>query len=149
MMKEKILVLDNKGIFLKMFKRKFKEKFEFCEASLLFENGNQSNGFDRSVFVIYDRKELTDFIKLELTSSNIMVCLFDKQLHDSLSYYAEIKEIVLIDASKTKMELYKDLDVYFGTISNCIKPKPENKTSLFYQKIQQMQFEKFQEALFL
>ena len=146
MRKEKIIVRDNKKIFLKMFKRKFKENFEFYGSSLL-EKGNESEEFDRYIFVIYNRQELTDFLKLEIKSANIMVCLYDKQLHDSLSYFAEIKKIVLTDASKTKMELHKDLDVYFNNASNLVAPKQE--TSLFYQKIQQMQFEKFHDALFL
>lgn len=146
MRKEKIVVRDNKKLFLKMFKRKFKEKFEFSEASFLLENINDSKSFDRSVFVIYDKSELTDFFKLEIKSSNIMVCLFDKQLHDSLSYFAEMKKIILIDASKTKMELYKDLEAYFNNTYNLVEEKPVNS---LYKKIKQMQFEKFQEALFL
>lgn len=137
---------DNKGIFLKMFKRKFKDKFEFSVKSFELEKGADSKGFDRSVYVIYNKAELTDFLKLEMQSSNCMVCLFDNQFYDSLSYFAEMNKIVLIDASKTKMELYKDLDSYFNTSSDSKESEPI--VSLFYQKIQQLQFEKFQKALF-
>lgn len=147
MRKEKVLVRDNKGIFLKMFKRKFKDKFEFFMKSFELENEIESKGFDRSVFVIYNKAELTDFLKLEIQSSNIVVCLFEKQFYDSLSYFAEMNKIVLIDASKTKMELYKDLEAYFNASSNADKYKPTS--SLFYQKIEQLQFEKFQKFLFL
>jgi hypothetical protein len=147
MEKERILVRDNKGIFVKMCRRKFKDEFEFSEDSFLLENGNKPDDFDRSIFVVYNKSELTDFFKLDIKGSSIMICVFDKQLYDSLSFFAEMKKIIIIDASKTKMEIFKDLDLYFNHKADAEIKLQE--TSLSYRRIRQMQFEKFREALFL
>ena len=102
--KEKVLVRDNKGVFLKMFKRKFKNEFEFSEDSFLLENESKPNNFDRSIFVVYDKAELLEFLKLEKKGTNVMVCLFNKQLHNSFSFFKDIKNLFLIDGSKTRTE---------------------------------------------
>ncbi|WP_431242053.1 hypothetical protein ACQ9BO_19205 [Flavobacterium sp. P21] len=65
MEREKVLVRDNKGIFLKMFKRKFKEEFDFSEESFLLKNENDLKMYDRSIFVVYEKNELLEFLKLE------------------------------------------------------------------------------------
>ncbi|RXM45664.1 hypothetical protein BOW55_15785 [Flavobacterium sp. YO12] len=62
--KERVLVRDNKKVFLKMFKRKFKDEFEFSEDSFLLKNEEESKDFDRSIFVIYEKSELIDFFKI-------------------------------------------------------------------------------------
>ncbi|WP_164975049.1 hypothetical protein [Flavobacterium sp. YO12] len=47
-----------------MFKRKFKDEFEFSEDSFLLKNEEESKDFDRSIFVIYEKSELIDFFKI-------------------------------------------------------------------------------------
>lgn len=143
--KEKVLVRDNKGVFLKMFKRKFKNEFEFSEDSFLSKSENSSS-FDHSVFVVYEYSELLDFFELEGIQSNFIVCLFSKHLYNGLSMIEEIKDLLLIDASKTKTEIFEDLKVYFKKPSTLI-PKLANKK---FDKSQthEKQLEVLQRALF-
>ena len=144
--KEKVLVRDNKGVFLKMFKRKFKNEFEFSEDSFLLENESKPNNFDRSIFVVYDKAELLEFLKLEKKGTNVMVCLFNKQLHNSFSFFKDIKNLFLIDGSKTRTEIFKDLAVYFNSKSDFVPKIPDMKLSGLNSS--QMKFDNLQKALF-
>ncbi|GAA3783115.1 hypothetical protein [Flavobacterium ginsengiterrae] len=129
-----------------MFKRKFKSDFEFSEDSFLLENGSKSSEFDRSIFVVYDKTELLDFLKLEKKGKNVMVCLFNKQLHNSFSFFKDIKNLFLVDGSKNRTEIFKDLNVYFESKSNFVPKIPDIKLSNISSS--QMQFDNFQKALF-
>ncbi|HEY1196071.1 MULTISPECIES: hypothetical protein [Flavobacterium] len=144
--KEKVLVRDNKGIFLKMFKRKFKNEFEFCEESFLLQNEKTSKGFDHSVFVVYEYSELLDFFELDGINTNFMVCLFSKHLYNSLSRIEEIKDLILIDASKTKTEIFEDLKLCFKNSSGLI-PQLSNK-NFSKSKMPKKQLEVLQRALY-
>ena len=129
-----------------MFKRKFKSDFEFSEDSFLLENGSKSSEFDRSIFVVYEKAELLDFLKLEKKGKNVMVCLFNKQLHNSFSFFKDIKNLFLIDGSKNRTEIFKDLNAYFESKSNFVPKIPDIKLSNISSS--QMQFDNFQKALF-
>lgn len=113
--KEQVLVRDNKGIFLKMFKRKFKDQFDFSENPLFSKFKYETTKFDRYIYVVYDKFELLEFLKIEQHNTNVLVCLFDKQLYSSLLLLEEIKNLVLVDSSKTRTEIIKDLKAYFKT----------------------------------
>lgn len=113
MEREKVLVRDNRGIFLKMFKRKFKDEFDFSGNSFLIENESDYTNFDRSIFVVYDKTEMIDYLKLETKGTNVLVCLFNKQLYNSLMFLQEINNLILLDQSKTKTEIVKDLKAHF------------------------------------
>ncbi|SHM43005.1 hypothetical protein [Flavobacterium saccharophilum] len=121
MIKKRVLVRDNKGVFLRMFKRKFKDEFEFSEDSFLLQNEDKLNKFDYSVFVVYDYSELVEFFELDSVRTNFTVCLFSKHLYNSLSLIEEIKDLILIDASKNKTELFEDLKLYFKKSSGSVK----------------------------
>lgn len=144
--KEKVLVRDNKGVFLKMFKRKFKNEFEFCEESFLLQNEKKSKGFDHSVFVVYEYSELLDFFELDGINTNFMVCLFSKHLYNSLSRIEEIKDLILIDASKTKTEIFEDLKLCFKNSSTII-PQFSNR-GFSKSKMPKKQLEVLQRALY-
>lgn len=113
MEKKRILVRDNKGIFLKMFKRKFKNEFDFIESSFSYQNANNDISFDRSIFVIYEKAELIAFFKLEKKGSENLVCLFNKELYQSISFLEELHDVVFIDGMKTRTEIFKDLKLHF------------------------------------
>jgi hypothetical protein len=113
MKKEKVLVRDNQGTFLKMFKRKFKDEFEFYENSFEAINENETVEFDRCIYVVYDKSEFLDFLKLDKKGTNVLVCLFDKQLYSSLAFLEELKNLILLDGSKNKAEIIQDLKLYF------------------------------------
>ncbi|MCC9064678.1 hypothetical protein [Flavobacterium piscisymbiosum] len=62
--KTKVLVRDPRGLFNKIFKKDLTHEFELTDNSFLTENKN-INDFDRFIFVIYNKLELSDFLKLE------------------------------------------------------------------------------------
>lgn len=146
MIKKRVLVRDNKGIFLKMFKRKFKDEFEFSEDSFLLKNKNKLHNFDYSVFVVYDYSELVEFFELDSIRTNFTVCLFSKHLYNSLSLIEEIKDLVLIDASKNKAELFEDLKLYFKKPARLIPKIARRK--IVDSKISKIQLDILQKALF-
>lgn len=122
MEKKRILVRDNKGFFLKMFKKKLNNEFSFFENSFLYTNKNESTEFDRSIFVIYDKFELVEFLRLDKKGANVLVCLFNKQLYDSLSFLEEVKSLILLDNFKTGDEITKELKSHFKDYSD-LEPK--------------------------
>lgn len=129
-----------------MFRRKFKGDFEFYENSFLLKNDIESCDFDRSVFVIYDKSELIEFLKLKKKGTNVMICFFNKQLLNSLIFLDEIKNVKLIDASRSRTEITADLKLYFNNTSDYIAKIPEIKFSR--RNIYKAQFDDFQKALF-
>lgn len=63
MKKEKVLIQDNKGMFLKMFKKELVDEFQFTETSTKINHQTQLQAFNRFVYVTYDKAELIDFLK--------------------------------------------------------------------------------------
>jgi hypothetical protein len=139
-------LLDNKGIFLKMFKRKFKNEFDFTEDTFLLKNENDFENFDRSIFVVYDKSEMIEYLKLEKKGANVLVCLFNKQLYGSLTFMNEINNLVLLDGSKTKPEIVKDLKLH---LKRTLQPEEQAAKTVFTNStIFQTQFYNFYKALF-
>lgn len=119
MKKEKVLLQDEKGVFMKMFKKELVEEFQFIETSTIKNFQNQLLVFDRFVYVTYNKAELIDFLKLNKRGSNVLVCLFDKQLQTNVSFMEEIHDLVLLDGYKTKKESIKDLMIHLkNTLPN-------------------------------
>lgn len=146
MEKERILVRDNKGVFLKMFKRNFREEFDFFENSFLYQNENESKEFDRSIFVIYDKSELIEFLKLNKSEINALVCLFNKQLYDSLSFLEEAKSLILLDNSKTRTQIVKELKLHFDNKRGFVSEVSEMKFAA--SNTASTQFNNFYKALY-
>lgn len=111
MKKGNILVYDSRGVFFKMFKRTFKDEFNFSEY-LLDQHHNEFKKSDRSIFVVYEEKELLDFLNLDKEGLNILVCLFNKHLYSSLSFLEESNNLILLDESKTKHEMVQNLKAH-------------------------------------
>lgn len=146
MEKERVLVCDNKGIFLKMFKRRFKNEFDFFENSFLSKNENEAVKFDRSIYVVYDKSELVEFLQLEKKGTNVLVCLFNRQLYDSLSFLQEVKSLILLDSSKTRIEIIKELKSHFKNKSDLVPETSEMKFAA--SNIMSIKFNNFYKALF-
>ncbi|MFB9076008.1 hypothetical protein ACFFLS_13815 [Flavobacterium procerum] len=128
-----------------MFKRKFKEEFDFFE-DLLFSKTNESISFDRYIYVVYDKFELLQFFKMEQKDKNVLVCLFDKQLYNSLFFLEEIKNFILLDASKTRTEIIKDLKAHFKSNSGVTSKKI--KRNIANAQILQSKFNNYYKAMF-
>lgn len=146
MEKEKVLVCDNKKIFLKMFKRRFKDEFDFFECPLVLHDEKKSKDFDRSIFVVYDKFEMINYLKLATGENNILVCLFNKQLYDSLRFLEELNSLILLDDSKTRMDIVKELKDHLKS-----KPKHEceiDKKRFPSTSVLHTQFHNFYKALF-
>jgi len=110
MEKERVLVRDNKGVFLKMFKRKFKDEFEFSEKSFFDHNEEEAKEYDRIVYVVHTREELLGFLQ-ENRTTNVLVCLFNKQFYTSLAFI--VNNLILFDESKTSREIFRELKTFF------------------------------------
>jgi len=145
MKKDRILVHDKKGNFLKMFKRKLKVEFDFYTTSL-FVTENQSNDFDYSIFVIYDKTELIEYLKCDKKDSNNLLCLFDKRLFSSLNLLEGIKNLILIDDSKTRKEVIKELKLHF---ENDFENEEQQKSVFTNSTVHQNQFQNLYKALYL
>ena len=129
-----------------MFKRKFKDEFDFSGNTFLIENENDYKNFDRSIFVVYDKSEMIEYLKLEKKGSNVLVCVFNKQLYSSLTFLQEINNLILLDESKTKPEIVKDLKAHFKKTP---EPAEQASTPLFGSPvIFQTQFHNLYNALF-
>lgn len=111
-MKEKVLVFDSKGTFLKMFKRRFKEELDFMEDSVF--NQKVTKESDHVVFVIHNHNELLNFLSQEKRAPNVLVCLFNVQFYRSLSFLGGINNLILFDESKTRAEIFKELKAFFS-----------------------------------
>ncbi|MDQ6471700.1 hypothetical protein RB619_13675 [Flavobacterium sp. LHD-80] len=146
MEKESVLVRDNKGIFLKMFKRRFKEEFDFSECSFLLQDENKAKDFNHSIFVVYDKFEMIEYLKLEKKGNNILVCLFNKQLYGSLAFLEEINNLILLDDSKTRIEIIKELKEH---LKNKLGYKLQSSEKRFPNTpVLHTQFHNFYKALF-
>ncbi|KFF03396.1 hypothetical protein [Flavobacterium reichenbachii] len=147
MEKERILVCDNKGTFLKMFKRKFKEEFDFSEHPLMFDCKNIPEVFDHFVYVIYDKAELIHFLKNGNKAANGLLFLFDGQLYSNLFLLEEVNSLFLLDGTKTRIEIIKELKIHFH---KSVTDSPvKSETQFINSNILEMQFKDYYKALFL
>lgn len=145
MEKERVLVYDNNKVFLKMFKRKFEKEFDFTESYFLKENKVESRDFDRFIYVVHDKIELLEFLKLNKKDTNVLVCLFDKLLYNSMSFLEERNSLILLDSSKTRSEIVKELKTYFSKPDPALQiPEAKFPVSNYLQT----QFNSFHKALF-
>jgi len=144
MQKEQILVRDRQRIFLKMFRRRFKEKFDFSEDTA--SKKNNVKVFDRVVYVIYDKLEVLDFLKESSKNKNVLVCLFNKQFYKSLSFLEEINSLILFDESKTRCEILKELESHFERKINITSEKENDPVT--NSNLMQTQFHDYYKALF-
>jgi hypothetical protein len=126
--KKNILICDNKKVFVKMFKKKFNNEFEFTDAFFMDEEENKIKNFDRLIFVVYNKFELIEFLKLYKEGTDILVCVFNKQLYNSLSFLEEFNNLFLLDGSKTRKEIIIDLR---SNLKNVFNFKQQFSESMF------------------
>jgi len=142
MEKKRVLVSDSQGAFLKMFKRKFKEEFDFIEDS--FFNRKETKEFDHILLMIHNHNELLNFLALEKKESNVLVCLFNLQFYRSLSFLAETNNLILFDESKTRNEILKELKTFFETKSD----SKTSKTPFLPLKFSQKKVQEYYKAMY-
>jgi hypothetical protein len=116
--KKNILICDNKKVFVKMFKKKFNNEIEFIDAFFVEDKENKIKNFDRLIFVVYNKFELIEFLKLYKEGTDILVCVFNKQLYNSLSFLEEFNNLFLLDGSKTRKEIIIDLRANLKNVFN-------------------------------
>jgi hypothetical protein len=130
--KKNILVCDNKKVFMKMFKRKFSAEFEFIDNAALNESEDNVTNFDKLVLVVYNKFELIEFLKLYKKGTNVLVCIFNKNLYTSLTFLEEFNDLVLLDGSKTRKEIMIDLRLNIESSLNFKQQLPESVFSNYY-----------------
>lgn len=113
MEKIQVLVRDDKGLFLKMFKNNFADEFKFTQDSFLISKKLKSQGLNRSIFVVYSHQELIEFLKLEKKGTTALVCLFDEMLYSNLPVLEEINKLVVLGGYQTKRVIVNELKTYF------------------------------------
>ncbi len=113
MEKIQVLVRDDKGLFLKMFKNNFKDEFKFTQDSFLSSNKSRVQGLNSSIFVVYSHHELIEFLKLEKKGTTALVCLFDEMLYSNLPVLEEINKLVVLGGYQTKRVIVNELKSYF------------------------------------
>ena len=141
MAKKKVLVFDSKGVFLKMFKRRFKDQFEFIEDSFLHETVKES---DRIVYVIYNHNELLQFLSQDKKEANTLVCLFNVQFYRSLSFLEVTDNVMLFDETKTRTEILKELKEFFNSKLDF----KMDKKKFISSKISQRKFQEYYKAIY-
>jgi hypothetical protein len=142
MQKEKVLVCDNSATFLKMFKRKLKEEFDFFEELLLNDKGRKE--FDHVIYVINDRREFLSFLSQEKKESHALVCLFDIHLYRSISFLEESYNFILFDESKTRTEILKELKKFFRSKLDFKSERESFKSS----RVSQERFLEYYKAIY-
>jgi hypothetical protein len=111
--KIKIWVNDNRGHFLKLFRKELTDEFEFIVNPIFsFNSQIVMASFDHFVFVVYNKAELIDFLTIEKKGSIILVCLFNKRLYTNASFIEEINDLIVLDGYKTKRIIIKDLKLH-------------------------------------
>lgn len=111
MKKEQVLICDNKGNFLKMFRRNFKEEYDFVEGPLSFEGEKQV--FRRTVYVIYEHDDLLNFMQKGKNGADELVCIFNRQFYKSISFLGRVNNLILFDETKTRTQIFKELKAFF------------------------------------
>ena len=128
MRKKNILVCDNKKVFIKMFKRKFGNEFEFTDNAALNSNEGEEIKFNSLVLIIYNKFELIEFLKLYKKGTNVLVCVFNKYLYTELMFLEDFNDLALLDGSKTRKEIMLDLKSNF---KNTLSFKQQISESVF------------------
>lgn len=124
-----------------MFKRRFKNEFNFFEEPFLLKNENDEKKYDRSIFVVYDKKELLEFFKLNKKGKNVLVCLFNSESYGGSSFFNEIRNLIVLDNTKTRPEIVNELKLYFADnfgINNQNKAVTYPKISIFQSRFQNL-----------
>jgi len=118
-----------------MFKRRFKEEFDFYEDSFFDETEKKS---DRIVYVIYNHSELLNFLSHGKRGANTLVCLFNIQFYRSLSFLEVTNNLILFDESKTRTEILKELKLFFsGKSEYKVEEKSFKPSKDFLKKFQE------------
>ena len=113
---EQILVYDKQHYFSRFLKYKFNEIFDFKKYKNDEDLNDMEEKFLTIVFVIYSESDLLDFVKVYGKGPQILVCSYNKEI---LRKMKNINDIILLDISKTKLEMEKEL----LTVFNCIIPQ--------------------------
>jgi hypothetical protein len=122
MEREKVLIFDNKRLFLEMFKKDLGNEFKFNERSFLNPNEIEKNkDFDTCIFVVYDKLELIEFLKIERKEKNVLMCLFDEKLYGNISFLEEINDLIMLDGYKTRRIFIRDLKQHLKNTSKSKK----------------------------
>jgi len=108
---QEIVVYDKQNYFCKFLKLQF---INYSFKKVKNEDDlNDLTNYSTIVFVLYTESELFDLSNLRDSGKQILVCSFNSKILDKVK---KMDKVTLIDSSKTKKELVKELRVFFKTI---------------------------------
>lgn len=114
-MKEKrVLIYDRKKVFFKMFQKKISQEFAAYN-NILVKGDNEPKFNDHLILVIYDKMELATFLNLYRKRKNVLICIFDNELFFNLMFFHDVGNLFLVDGTKIKSELLKDLKLFLNS----------------------------------
>lgn len=102
-----ILVYDRQNYFFRFLKYKFYKNFKFKKVKNDKNFDDDLGKYQIVVFVMYLESELFDFSKIYSTGVQILVCTYNKNI---LRRMGNRSNIILLDTSKTKLEMVKELE---------------------------------------
>jgi hypothetical protein len=105
---QKILVYDKQHYFSKFLKLQFKN-INFQKVK------NEENFYDPTkymaiVFVLYSEPEVFDFLNVRINGKQVLVCTYNTKI---LNKMKKFNNITLVDTSKTKIEMIKEVRKFF------------------------------------
>jgi hypothetical protein len=109
---QQILVYDKQHYFFRFLKNQFEENFEFKKITKL-EKLKDLSKYPIVVFVMYNEAELFDFMNMYIADIHVLVCTFNKNILHKIKITSNIS---LLDTSKTKIEMEKELRVFFKSL---------------------------------
>jgi hypothetical protein len=110
---EQILVYDKQHYFSRFLKYEFNKKINFKKVKNNEDLNDIEKKFSTVVFVIYSESDLLDFVKVYGKEVQILVCTYNQEI---LGKMKNVSNIILLDTSKTKFEMVKELRNFFNYI---------------------------------
>ncbi len=110
---KKKAVYDSKSYFSRFLKYEFRKtlKFDTFKNFNFFEE--VIHNYSTILFVIYEEDELVDFMKIHKKGIPLIVCTFNEQL---LIKFQNTDEILVLNTSKLKSDVIRDLKTYFDLL---------------------------------
>lgn len=139
MEKERNAFLESNDFLFKMFIEQFSGEFNISD-----KNKNVVKEFEHTICVVYNKYELIEFLNMDKNKAQVLVCLFNEKVQESLSFLQEVENLISVDRLKTTDEISKDLRLYFKRDSEVLSQNSE----ITIHNMVSMRFNQFYKALF-
>lgn len=115
-MKKRVLIYGNQKCFSKYLKCKFQDVLILDVCKNIKDLKEELDTYSVIVLVIYTEEDLFDFFKIYRSGIPMVICSFNKRV---LEFLMDLENLYLLDTSKIRSEILKQLGSYFNeTILN-------------------------------